>query len=484
MPLLHRRRLIPIAVIAALLTGALTACSDNSAGEAPAFGWQPCAEKAEFDCATLPVPIDWSAPQGDTIDIAVVRDRADDPDRQVGTLVSLPGGPGTSGVDDILKGVRKFSPELQARFDIVSLDPRGVQRSHPVQCDAGLVAARPNLNPDTGGRIEDVRSYARDLADSCRQYTGPLMDHLDAMSVARDVEALRSALGIEQVNLYSRSYGTMPAQAYAELFPQRLRASLLDSVDDHSLDGRGFLASEARTGQDTFTQFAEWCGRSADCALQGTDVHRTYQDLFSIAERGELRDPKAPEKVVRPLELSSRITQRLYGPEWSKLATDLQAFAAQPTGRPETQPLPRRRGEPTAMAPIIFCSDWTFDFADQDKWTRAWRDQSDNAPTLRAHFAWEAGSICSAWPIAAANPPHQPQVTDGPPILILNSKHDPSTPHEWAVGVAATTPRTTLLTYDGWGHGVYDRTSCTTAAADRYFIDLTVPAPGTHCAAA
>jgi pimeloyl-ACP methyl ester carboxylesterase len=114
----------------------------------------------------MAVPIAWADPGGSTIDVAVVRDRADDAARKVGTLVLLPGGPGSSWVDEILRG--KFSPELRARFDIISLDPRGVKRSHPVLCDGGLGANRPNMMPDAGGRIDEARSYARDLADSCR----------------------------------------------------------------------------------------------------------------------------------------------------------------------------------------------------------------------------------------------------------------------------------------------------------------------------
>ncbi|MFD0365480.1 alpha/beta hydrolase [Nocardia sp. GCM10030253] len=430
----------------------------------------------------MAVPIDWSDRDGSTIDIAVVRDRADDAARKVGTLVSLPGGPGTSGVDEILRG-GKFSPELRARFDILSIDPRGVKRSHSVQCDSGLAANRPNMVPDTGGRIDEVRSYARDLADSCRQYTGPLIDHLDAVSVARDVEALRSALGEDQINIYSRSYGTMPAQAYAELFPKRLRTSLMDSVDDHSLDGRAFLASEARAGQDTFSEFGSWCARDEQCVLHGTDAHRTYSALFARAERGELRDADRPDMPLGPLELSRKVTQRLYAPEWPRLATELRTLTEQPADLPLRSAPIKRSGEPTAMPEITLCSDWRFDIGDQDDWQRLWHEQNANAPTLRAHFAWGAGTLCSGWPTAPQNPQHRPQIHGGPPILIINSLHDPATPHEWATQVAAQTPRAALLTYTGWGHGIYNRTPCTTTAADQYLITSALPTTPT-CAPA
>lgn len=477
-----RRDMFCVALATALVSGALIACS-SAASPTPALSWQPCTENAEYDCATVQVPIDWADRTGATIDIAVIRDRADDAARKVGTLVALPGGPGTSGVDEILRG-GKFSPRLRERFDIISLDPRGVRRSHPVRCDAGLAAHRPNTVPDLGGRIDEVQSYARDLAASCREHTGPLVDHLDAVSVARDVEALRIALGVDQLSVYSRSYGTMPAQAYAELFPQRLRALVLDSVDDHSLDGRDFFATEARAGQDTFNEFAAWCARDQTCALHGTDVHRVYGDLYTRAARGELRDLAAPGKALGPMDLSATVTQRLSRPDWPGLTGDLQALTAQPAAAPMRPSESRKSGEPTPMPEVILCSDWKFDIADQDDWIDQWHAQNANTPTLRAHFAWSAGTFCSGWPTAPQNPPHRPRVDGAPPILIVNGLHDPATPHEWATQVAARTSNATLLTYDGWGHGVYDRTQCTGTAVDSYLIERTVPAPSTHCPAA
>ncbi len=474
------RRGLAAVLAVGLCSGVLGACS-SEARSAPGVSWQPCVENAAFDCGTVRVPVDWADPTGAKIEVAVVRDRADDQAGKVGTLVSLPGGPGGSGVDEIVKG-GKFSAELRKRFDIVSLDPRGVKRSHPVQCDAGLVGYRPNLVPDLGGRIDEVRSYARDLAASCRQYTGPLMDHLDAVSVARDVDAVRAALGVDQISVYSRSYGTMPAQAYAELFPKSLRAVVLDSVDDHSLDGRAFMATEARAAADTFGEFVSWCARDEQCVLHGADVRRIFDDTYAKAARGELRSVADTSKPLGPFDLSATVIQRLYKPEWSRLATELRGLADQPAGSQLPQATPRLQGTPAPMPEIIACSDWRFDIADQDQWTSLWREQNAGAGTLRAHFAWGAGSLCSGWPIAAPNPPHLPQITDGPPVLILGSLHDPATPHEWARGVEKNTPRATLLTYEGHGHGIYDRSPCTTKAADDYLIDLTIP--GTRCPAA
>ncbi|RDI49136.1 alpha/beta hydrolase [Nocardia mexicana] len=470
-----RRSVFPLVLALVSASAALAACTTTAESRAPSPDWRPCAENAQVECATIAVPVDWSDPGGPTIDMAVARKRTQEPGR-IGTLIHLPGGPGTSGVDELLNDDR-FSPELHRRFDIVTLDPRGVKRSHPVRCDIGLASARPNLEPDTGARFSEVISYARDLADSCRQYTGPLFDHLDGVSVARDVDALRNALGENTVSLYGPSYGTMSGQAYLELFPQRVRAMVLDSVDDHSLNGPEFLASEARAAGDSFAGFVSWCDRETSCALHGKDVPALFDALYERAVRGELSGPDGT--ALGPLALSRFALGYLEEPEWSRLAADLNELSNRPP-TPVTEPVPQRRGQPVQAPELIACSDWPSGIRDQAQWERLWVEQKQNAGTLRSHFAWVAGSICSGWP-PPPNAPHRPRITDAPTVLLMNSRHDPATPYEWAIGVAANTPRSVLLTYDGWGHGVYRRNACTRGAADRYLIELTAPQPNTVC---
>ncbi|MFJ1457130.1 alpha/beta hydrolase [Nocardia sp. N2S4-5] len=469
-----RRSVIPVVLALLSVTAGLTACTTADT-RGPSPDWRPCAENAEVECAAVAVPIDWSQPSGPTIDMAVARKRTQDPGR-IGTLISLPGGPGTSGVDELLHGDR-FSPALRTRFDIVSFDPRGVRRSHPLRCDAGLASTRPNLVPDAGGRLAEVATYTKQLVDSCREYTGPLFDHLDSASVARDVDALRNALSDKTVSLYGRSYGTMSGQAYLELFPERVRAMVLDSIDDHSLAGPDFLATEARGGRDAFAEFVSWCERETACALHGADVPALFDRLYDRALRGELSGPAG--KPLAPWELSHAALQSLYQPDWPHLADDLRTMHALPPTF-TAAPTPLRRGEPVPAPELIACSDWSFSIPDQARWDELWRDQQRHAGTLRPHFAWIAGSICANWP-SPANPPHRPRIADAPTVLLMNSRHDPSTPYEWATAVAAHTPGSVLLTYDGWGHGVYGRNACTTTAADHYFIEQTIPQHNSHC---
>ncbi|HSK96892.1 MAG TPA: alpha/beta hydrolase, partial [Euzebyales bacterium] len=112
-----------------------------------------------------------------------------------------------------------------------------------------------------------------------------------------------------------------------------------------------------------------------------------------------------------------------------------------------------------------------------------WRQQSMEAPTVRAHFAWRVLALCADWPGEVTNPQHRTDVAGAPPILVLNALHDPATGYEWARSVNRQLKGSVLLTYDGWGHGVVDRSACTVNATATYLVDRRLPKPGTHCAA-
>jgi pimeloyl-ACP methyl ester carboxylesterase len=463
----------PLAVSAALaalaamvaLTGAAGAAPGSAAAEA-AIAWTPCATDATAQCGTLSVPIDWNHPDGHRFDLALARRTATDPAGRIGSLVFGPGGPGDSGVDRVVTGISRFSPQLRSRFDIVSFDPRGVGRSHPVICSADLVRQQPSPLMTSKADFDATLAYNRRLRADCRARTGPLYDHVDTLSSVRDLDAIRAALGESMLTFHGSSYGTLLGEEYAEAFPSRVRAIVLESVDDHSLSIRSFLDTQAATVQDSFDEFVAWCDRAAGCALHGRDVRAVLADVVA--------------RSSDPFGLMVTVQRRFNDPDWIGLAQLLVGLAAGPAAPSAAPPASGTVANPL---PAIFCSDWSLPVRDYPAYASHLRRLSAIAPDLYPR-ALVAPAICLGHPTSVDNPQHRLTVRGSNPLLMINSRHDPATGYNWATNVARQLGREgLLLTYDGWGHTSYTTSPCLREAVDRYLTTQALPARGSSCPA-
>jgi hypothetical protein len=251
----------------------------------------------------------------------------------------------------------------------------------------------------------------------------------------------------------------------------------------------------------------KWCDRSRSCALHGRDVPAVWDELLDRADRGEIRDPEQPGRTLAANEISLRAFKEFYGPDWAELATyvaeldaqrpETRPAAAGPagapvTGQPETgqpeigQPLetgPPLKAEPF---PAVFCQDWRFRPRDHREFARLTAAERQAAPHMRGSPRVHAGLAgCVGWPEQVNNPQHRLRVTEAPKVLMMHSRHDPANPLSWAAEVHRQTRATTvLLTYEGAGHRVYDRSDCTRDAMDGYLVALKVPRHGSRCAGA
>ncbi|MFI5936598.1 alpha/beta hydrolase [Actinoplanes sp. NPDC051494] len=463
-------------VLAALL--ALPAAVPGPASAGPSLSWKPCKEDRTAQCATLKVPVDWANPYGPAASVALARRPATDPGSRIGTLVVNPGGPGGSGVDFALDGTYFFSAALRRRFDIVGFDPRGVSRSTPVVCSATLLAAGPPpLISAARGYAANV-SYNRRLAADCARRTGPVYGHLDTLSVVQDMDAIRAALGERTISFYGASYGTLLGEQYAERFPERVRALVLDSVMDHSVSTRSFLDAETAASQDSFDEFVAWCDRSTECALHGRDVRAIWTSLLARARRGTLRDPFEPGYRPRTLDLLGVAFSSFYDPQWHALALYIKEAASAAKGR--------RAGAPVTEIqnpfPAIFCDDWAVPLS----WTSL---RLRLGALARAHPQMTVSPLgltsvvsCLGTPVVPDNRQRRLSPARTGPVLLINSRHDPATPHVWARAVARQLgPAASLVTYEGWGHTVYGRSKCVNGVVDTYLLTVRPPAAGTSC---
>ena len=193
-------RLLVVAVAGVLLLGGCTAAKSRSAAKHPGstappttamtttttqpplpvspVQWSGCG--AGLECGSVTVPLDYSHPQGTTIQIAVERHPAEIPSQRIGSLVINPGGPGGSGINDLPNELGVLTSGLLDDFDIVSFDPRGVQRSDPVNCGANGAPADttsplPDPAPSTPAAQQALLSNAQAYAAQCNLDSSSLL---------------------------------------------------------------------------------------------------------------------------------------------------------------------------------------------------------------------------------------------------------------------------------------------------------------------
>ena len=190
-----------------------------------------------LECARLTVPLDYEDPAGKTIELGVLRVRADgDP---IGSLVLNPGGPASPGVSfAATMATTAGYQKLYRDFDLVGFDMRGTGSSTPaVDCFTDAERDDDELLASFlfGGETWD-EDKTRQVARACAKGSGgeDVVSHLGSRDTARDMDVLRAVLGDSQLTFMGASYGTRLGAVYAEMFPDHLRAMVLDGgMDPH-----------------------------------------------------------------------------------------------------------------------------------------------------------------------------------------------------------------------------------------------------------
>ena len=499
----HGLRHMVLATVVAGLLGSLlaapaaTAAAPGSAGPpVPRLRWSPCGDGLE--CASAQVPLDHDRPSGATITLALIRLPATGPGRRIGSIFLNPGGPGNSGVDAVRQGGRSlFSAQVRARFDLVGFDPRGVGASTPLRCFDSLDEAQavlpPFRFPVTAAEERIWVAADRTFARACARRGGPILDHMATAAVARDLDLLRQAVGDRQLSYMGASYGAYLGTTYANLFPARVRALVLDSVPDPIAwaTGRGDEAAtrplfdrvgSAEGAEATLGEFFRLCDRAGPaCAFSQGDPQDRYQALASRLLANPAQTPDGPVGYADLVYATLRALQD--PPAWPELAERLQqldSLTRHPTAA--TRVGTSQPDYPNVLEGLagVACSD--SDNPDRvDAWQRAAAAADRAAPYFGRYWTWFS-SICQPWP------GRDPDRYTGPwtrrtanPVLVVGTRFDPATPYRGAVTLARLLPRSRLLTLDGWGHTSQGRSSCVDAHIDRYLLTTRVPRPGTVC---
>jgi pimeloyl-ACP methyl ester carboxylesterase len=498
-------RAIATTATAALVAVTLTAPSAAAAApdhRPPALTWAACpfpGSPAALQCASIQVPVDYAHPHGPTATVTVDRLPATGA-HPVGSLFFDPGGPGGSGTEIVYAesvGASLFSAATREHFDLIGVDPRGVGLSSPVRCDPALLNRQVPLFPKNEAEFRQVVERNKALGRSCRRLTGPLLEHVDTVSAARDMELLRRTLGQSKLNYLGLSYGSQLGSTYAELFPDKIRTLALDGALAHSLPALTLYKDESRAYEDSLNRFFDWCAQTTSCALHGRNVARLFDKLVATADRTPIPAPSCAQSGACRASVTG-----------GDIRLAAQNFLLFPNPIPLVSPEGRNglalalqqaeAGDASAFSPplatapsgtaangsqiAIECLDWSTPVRTFDDLKRLKRLGRAVAPRLGgASQSWTILTGCIGWPAPVVNPPGPMVVRHAPPILITNATHAPSTAYPWALQLHRDLPSSVLVTRDGDGHTSYlaHGASHTRDAIDIYLATGRTPPPGT-----
>ena len=506
LPALAAALLAVVAALVLLPSPASAATVDSTSGAwIPALSWSDCGDGLQ--CTTASVPLDYDKPHGERIALAVARRPATDPARRLGSLFVNNGGPGNSVIEFMRGDVTEvLSEEVQARFDIIGMDPRGVGESTPVRCFAtaaeqqGFFAARVRF-PASAEETRDFTAGSIELGRRCAARNGELLAHLSTANVARDIDLLRRAVGDDQLTYAGYSYGGLLGITYANLFPRNVRALLLDGLPDpaaysaHSaiahrepVTTRVDSATATERALGFFLDRCQAAGPEA-CAFAAPDTRAKFDDLLRrIGEAPVTIDtPDGPLTATPAFVLDSLRGGLQFPPVWPDIAFLLQAAfdateqapaVAEPTGGvAAVEPYDNARDAFLAVA----CAE-TVNPSDPKAWTDiAARAQARN-PHFGADWAWQS-QPCATWPVRDKDRYRGPYThRTSNPVLFVNATLDAASNYEQATATAQRLPGSRLLTLEGSAHPAsFVSSSCLTDRITRYLVNRELPTADAVC---
>lgn len=325
------------------------------------------------------------------------------------------------------------------------------------------------------------------LAQSCLSLSGDIVKHIDTASVARDLDVLRSALGMEKLNFFSLSYGTMLATTYIASFPSNVGSFALDAILDHSAVGEtAALVEETIAREKEFVRFTEWCNETTTCALHDQDVGALFSSLIDNANTHPIPAPACKTSCrtnVTGDEILVQMNKFLHlKATWPDLATSIQQ-ALSGNATLLSPALALTQNSTSFAAQAIACLDWTHSNRGYDDWhyqqllTRSIAPYTRGVTGMHQFMTW-----CAGWPWPVEFPQKDLDLgrngSSLPSVLLVNALHDPQTSYAWAVNVRRQIPGAVLVTREGDGHGSYGLHGEAAGVVDKFFIEGKLPEQG------
>ncbi|KAK0713635.1 Alpha/Beta hydrolase protein [Lasiosphaeria miniovina] len=480
----------------------------------PSVPWTPCPSLPYYGptikCATIPVPLDYSAPSGPHVNIGLVCLPATNAPKRKGTIVYLPGGPGNTAAGIVIDAEtganhNQYFDHSKEFYDIVGIDPRGLGRSHPIKCQPADWNSDVTYFPANVGEFNKLVGHYAAVGPKCAAETGPadLISTTNTLTIVHDIEHVRTLLNEPQLTLYGDSYGTFTALTYLEEHAATTRALILDAVVDHTVDTAVRLPRAAAAVEAAFGAWVSWCATSPDCAWRSPekDIVARFEKLIAVANTSPFLP--APDCLVSLackspvsgydllLSLQGTLSARAGSDAWKALAARLNA------------------AEHARVADAALALPWAVDDEDSAFTTQTMLCHDFDHGGAGTMFAAVAALIaqaaaaaphtrgagiesvvqtaCVGWPFGTTFPPRllrAPPRGHVPPVIFVNAQIDAGTPLAGAENVFRQfggDANVVFLTRQGVGHGTYrDGSGVIHGLVENFLVKDVLPATGVY----
>lgn len=441
------------------------------------------------DVGTLEVPVDYADPDGPRFDLFLARYNALNQEEKIGTLLVNPGGPGYGGSDLALTAAARFDRPLRERFDIIGWDPRGTGESDPpIDCiDNYDEYFAGDAAPQTSESREAVLATAQRFGEQCQTNSGDILHFVGTNASARDMDVIRRALGEEQISYFGFSYGSELGAVWATLFPDTVRAMVLDGAADPDADPLESSLEQLRGFEASLTAFLADCSERESCAFHNRgDAEGAFDALMEQLDAAPIVGAPERPPVNRAMATVGVVMAMYTDALWPALAESLAAAQEGDGGGLlelydtyyERRPDGTWGNELEAFR-VISCVDRD-DRRTVEEIDAQIEQMHEVAPRLVPAGA-VGGYMCAFLP-PSTDPRIEITGAGAGPVVVIGTTGDPSTPLESTRRMAETLEDGRLVVVEANQHTGYGVNRCIVELVNRYLIDLEAPDHDTPCA--
>ena len=451
--------------------------------------WTACdgSTNTEVECGNIEVPFDYADPEQGSFVLYIKKHNAANPADRIGSMMVNPGGPGFGGSSLADDAEYYFSQDLIDHFDIIAWDPRGTGETTPaVNCvDTFDEYFGLDSPPETPEEKQALIDASQAFNDKCAENSGTILPYISTMASAQDINSLRLALGEEKVSFFGFSYGSELGTTWATMFPETVRAIVVDGAVDPNASSTQEGLNQAKGFEGQLSTFLKQCSEKTTCEFHnGGDAEAAFDKLVLDIDTTPLEVLKDRTLVTQGV-LFTAVAQAMYSDYyWPQLSEALSA-AQLGDGKGILQLYDdyyQRNEDGTYGNELeaflaISCLDDPGATSTEEVDSHI-EDFIAAAPRLGGNFAY--GYSCALWPVKQAAKVDITGKGAGP-IVVVGTTGDAATPLSSTRKMAQGLEQGILIVVDANQHTGYGANSCVVKAVDEYLIKLTVPANETTC---